>query len=244
MSDRREPEWASPNEVVLECPVATLRDFSQGSRKQVVPTLVLPPQAGHSSSIVDYSAEQSQMQVIRAAGLERAYSMEWVGATQDTKHYGIGDYLVVRRALGGAHRRPGQPDRRLPGRLAGRHLRGAAPRAGEHAHAGRRPDRLPRRRGPDHRVGPHAVLDRRHGLLRGPRGLRRRRHAGRLHPRRLRRDQAGERGRQAAAAAGQPRRPGPPAPLRGVRGLVQAHPGPAGRLLPVDRARSCSATTS
>ena len=93
MSDRREPEWASPNEIVLECPVAALRDFSQGSRKQVVPTLVLPPQAGHSSSIVDFSAEQSQMQVIRAAGLERAYSMEWVGATQDTKHYGIDDYL-------------------------------------------------------------------------------------------------------------------------------------------------------
>ena len=34
MSDRSEPEWASPNEVVLECPVAALRDFSQGSRKQ------------------------------------------------------------------------------------------------------------------------------------------------------------------------------------------------------------------
>jgi len=94
MSDRREPEWASPNEVVLECPVAALRDFSQGSRKRVVPTLVLPPQAGHSSSIVDFSAEQSQMQVIRAAGLERSYSMEWIGAQQDTKHYVVGDYLA------------------------------------------------------------------------------------------------------------------------------------------------------
>lgn len=93
MNDRKEPVWASPNEIVLDCPVAALRDFSQGSRKQVVPTLVLPPQAGHSSSIVDFSSEQSQMQVIRAAGLERAYSMEWIGATQDTKHYGIDDYL-------------------------------------------------------------------------------------------------------------------------------------------------------
>jgi poly(3-hydroxyalkanoate) synthetase len=94
MTARSEPQWASPNEVVLECPVATLRDFSQGSRKQVVPTLVLPPQAGHSSSIVDFSSEQSQMQVIRAAGLERVFSMEWIGATQDTKHYGIGDYIA------------------------------------------------------------------------------------------------------------------------------------------------------
>src|SRR3954452_9472378 len=94
MTDRREPEWASPNETVLECPVAALRDFSQGSRKQVVPTLVLPPQAGHSSSIVDFSAEQSQMQVIRAAGLERVFSLEWIGATQATKHYGLSDYLA------------------------------------------------------------------------------------------------------------------------------------------------------
>ncbi len=94
MSDRSEPEWTSPNETVLECPVAALRDFSQGSRKQVVPTLVLPPQAGHSSSIVDFSTEQSQMQVIRATGLERLFSMEWIGATQATKHYGIDDYLA------------------------------------------------------------------------------------------------------------------------------------------------------
>ena len=94
MSDRREPAWASPNEVVLSCPVAAVRDFSQGSRKQVVPTLVLPPQAGHSSSIVDFSADQSQMQVIRAAGLERVFSMEWIGATQDTKHYGVDDYIA------------------------------------------------------------------------------------------------------------------------------------------------------
>ncbi len=94
VSDRRAPEWASPNEVVLSCPVAALRDFSQGSRKQVVPTLVLPPQAGHSSSIVDFSADQSQMQVIRAAGLERVFSMEWIGATQATKHYGVDDYIA------------------------------------------------------------------------------------------------------------------------------------------------------
>src|SRR3954451_18422445 len=100
MSDRREPEWGSPNEIVLDCPVAALRDFSQGSRKQVVPTLVLPPQAGHSSSIVDFSAEQSQMQVIRAAGLERVFSLEWIGATQATKHYEVDDYLAfVERSI-------------------------------------------------------------------------------------------------------------------------------------------------
>ena len=48
----------------------------------VVPTLVLPPQAGHDSCIVDYSPDQSQMQTIRAAGLAAAcYALDWVGAT-------------------------------------------------------------------------------------------------------------------------------------------------------------------
>src|SRR3712207_2087905 len=49
-STRRErPVWHSANEVVLETPVARLRDFSAGSADDVVPTLVLPPQAGHDS---------------------------------------------------------------------------------------------------------------------------------------------------------------------------------------------------
>ncbi|GAC1518594.1 MAG: alpha/beta fold hydrolase [Thermoleophilaceae bacterium] len=93
-SDRREPTWASPNQVVLDADIARLRDFSQGSRASVVPTLVLPPQAGHHSCIVDYSRSQSQMEVIRAAGLERAFAMEWVGATRETRERKVTDYLA------------------------------------------------------------------------------------------------------------------------------------------------------
>src|SRR4051812_38019727 len=93
MADRRVPDWSSPNEVVLGSPIARLRDFSQGSRARVVPTLVLPPQAGHHSCIVDYSVEQSQIDTIRGAGLERVFSMEWVGAGEDTKHAVIEDYI-------------------------------------------------------------------------------------------------------------------------------------------------------
>ncbi len=85
---------------MLECPVARLRDFSQGSKADVVPTLVLPPQAGHDSCIVDYSPAQSQMKVIRAAGLERAFSLEWIGATAETREAGIEDYLsFVERSI-------------------------------------------------------------------------------------------------------------------------------------------------
>jgi poly(3-hydroxyalkanoate) synthetase len=79
--------------VVFELPVARLRDFSTSSRSRVVPTLVLPPQAGHDSCIVDYSTEQSQMKTILAAGLERALSLDWIGATAQTADATIDDYL-------------------------------------------------------------------------------------------------------------------------------------------------------
>ena len=59
-----------------------------------MPTLVLPPQAGHDSCIVDYSHGQSQMQTILAAGLERLYALDWIGVTQETKDATIADYLA------------------------------------------------------------------------------------------------------------------------------------------------------
>ena len=100
MANRRRPGWSSPNEVVFESPVARLRDFSPARPARVVPTLVLPPQAGHDSCIVDFSPEQSQMRTILASGLERAYTLDWIGATALTKDAGIEDYLdVIDRAV-------------------------------------------------------------------------------------------------------------------------------------------------
>jgi hypothetical protein len=94
------PRWSSANELVFEAPVARLRDFSAGGLSRVLPTLVLPPQAGHDSCIVDYSPAQSQMRTIRAAGLERAYALDWIGATASTKDATIDDYLdVIDRAI-------------------------------------------------------------------------------------------------------------------------------------------------
>ena len=96
---REKPSWTTPHEIVFEAPLARLRDFSI-SQKRVVPTLVLPPQAGHDSCIVDYSPEQSQMRTIVEAGLERAFSLDWVGATQETKDASVEDYMdVVDRAI-------------------------------------------------------------------------------------------------------------------------------------------------
>ena len=83
-------------------------------------------------------------------GSSACYALDWIGVTQETKDATITDYLaeVARRRAGGRRRRPRQPRGRLPGRLAGRHLRGAAPRARQHAHHRRRADRLPRRAAP------------------------------------------------------------------------------------------------
>jgi poly(3-hydroxybutyrate) depolymerase len=101
--DRRRPTWSSPNRIVFEAPIARLRDFSPRSGRgggRVVPTLVLPPQAGHDSCIVDYSPTQSQMRTILESGLTRAYSLDWIGAGDDTKDATIDDYLgVVSRAI-------------------------------------------------------------------------------------------------------------------------------------------------
>jgi poly(3-hydroxybutyrate) depolymerase len=96
---RKAPSWTTPHEIVFDTPLARLRDFSV-SRRRVMPTLVLPPQAGHDSCIVDYSAEQSQMRTIIEAGLDRALSLDWVGATRESKDASIEDYVdVVDRAI-------------------------------------------------------------------------------------------------------------------------------------------------
>jgi poly(3-hydroxybutyrate) depolymerase len=93
-TERRRPRWHMPHAVAFETPIARLRDFSQGEREGV-PTLVLPPQAGHDSCIVDYSPEQSQLGAIREAGLRRVASLDWIGATQATRDASIEDYLAV-----------------------------------------------------------------------------------------------------------------------------------------------------
>src|SRR5436190_12337783 len=80
---RQPPAWTTPHKIVFETPIARLRDFSPSQSGGPVPTLVLPPQAGHDSCIVDYSGEQSQMGAILEAGLSRAASLDWIGATPD-----------------------------------------------------------------------------------------------------------------------------------------------------------------
>jgi poly(3-hydroxybutyrate) depolymerase len=93
---RGRPTWSTSHTIVFEAPIARLRDFSTAAEaNDIVPTLVLPPQAGHDSCIVDYSPEQSQMQTILNAGLTRAFTLDWIGATPATRDATIDDYLAV-----------------------------------------------------------------------------------------------------------------------------------------------------
>lgn len=108
--DRRVPRWHRPNSIVFSTPYAHLRDFTapEDRHDDVVPTLVLPPQAGHSSHVVDFSPRQSQLAVLAEAGLTRLYALEWRHATTATRDVTITDYLDVidrsiRRAGGRAN---------------------------------------------------------------------------------------------------------------------------------------------
>jgi poly(3-hydroxyalkanoate) synthetase len=101
MADRRQPEWHLPHRTVLSTPFAHVHDFSPaGAATDVVPTLVLPPQAGHSSHVIDFAPGQSQLAVLLDAGLTQLYAMEWRPATAATRSVTITDYLdVIDRAV-------------------------------------------------------------------------------------------------------------------------------------------------
>src|SRR4051795_13437116 len=94
MTDRRMPAWHLPHRTVLSTPFAHVHDFSPADADaSVVPTLVLPPQAGHSSHVVDFAPGQSQLQVLLDTGLTRLFAMEWRAATGATRDVTVTDYL-------------------------------------------------------------------------------------------------------------------------------------------------------
>jgi len=94
-----EAEWQTLYlEVDLPDPIAKiirLLDFSGPvpTPDEMIPTLILPPQAGHHSYIADYSPEQSQIQILRVNGLSKIYCCEWLEATEETKHSTIESYI-------------------------------------------------------------------------------------------------------------------------------------------------------
>jgi poly(3-hydroxyalkanoate) synthetase len=92
---REKPTWAHEAREVRVWPIARLLDYSAPSATASVPTLVLPPQAGHASSIVDYGRDQSQMMTLRDGGLDNLYAMDWLPATAETADCSISEYVAV-----------------------------------------------------------------------------------------------------------------------------------------------------
>ena len=92
---RQKPTWANDAREMRAWPIARLLDYSAAAPTATVPTLVLPPQAGHASTIVDYGRDQSQVMTLRDAGLDRIFVIDWVPATADTANWSIEDYVMV-----------------------------------------------------------------------------------------------------------------------------------------------------
>lgn len=98
VSERRRPVSAHEYSIIKEWPLARLRDYSTpDADPSMLATVILPPQAGHDSSIVDFARGQSQVRTARESGCHRIYSLDWVDATQETKDLGIDDYMALLR---------------------------------------------------------------------------------------------------------------------------------------------------
>ncbi len=87
------PEWATENEIVNELNCFKMRKFSKKD-SSAIPTLILPPFAGHYSTITDYAEDQSLVQHLMDYGLENVYSLDYNSATEEMKYYDIDNYLM------------------------------------------------------------------------------------------------------------------------------------------------------
>ncbi|MDD3370266.1 MAG: alpha/beta fold hydrolase [Alphaproteobacteria bacterium] len=87
------PKWASPHRVMYELHTFTLRVFSKLNANQT-PTLILPPYAGHLSTIADYDRNQSLIETLLGNGLSHLYCIDWHSATHAMKDYDIDTYLA------------------------------------------------------------------------------------------------------------------------------------------------------
>jgi len=101
--ERQPPKWATANRVIFELHTLTLRDFSRAS--DGVPVLVLPPYAGHTSTIADFHEGQSLIATLLDHGCSHAAAIDWRSATPEMRYYDVDNYLaeinVCVDALGG-----------------------------------------------------------------------------------------------------------------------------------------------
>jgi len=91
---RPKPQWATANKVIYDVHTFTLRDFSTVLSNDEIPTLVVPPYAGHTSTIADFHQGQSLIGTLLQNGLKRVFALEWRSATPIMKDYDIDNYLA------------------------------------------------------------------------------------------------------------------------------------------------------
>jgi poly(3-hydroxyalkanoate) synthetase len=87
------PKWATANKELFSIRTFTLRDFSVKAAKGSVPTLIIPPYAGHTSVIADFEKKQSLVEALLNLGVTNVKLTEWHSATDDMKDFDIDNYL-------------------------------------------------------------------------------------------------------------------------------------------------------
>jgi 6-phosphofructokinase/ubiquinone/menaquinone biosynthesis C-methylase UbiE/poly-beta-hydroxyalkanoate depolymerase/phosphoglycolate phosphatase-like HAD superfamily hydrolase/DNA-directed RNA polymerase specialized sigma subunit len=81
----REPEWFTPNRIINKGRGYWLRDFSVSGYPidpQKTPVLIIPPNAGHSSTVADFGDNKSIVQTYLRLGYP-VYALDWQSATPD-----------------------------------------------------------------------------------------------------------------------------------------------------------------
>jgi len=89
--EKPEPTWTTKNSVVMDLNTLRIRDFSRGDGS--IPMLIIPPYAGHTSTIVDFNTKQSLIELLLENEIERVYSIDWKSATEEMRYYDIDNYL-------------------------------------------------------------------------------------------------------------------------------------------------------
>jgi len=85
------PEWTTKNEIVICNEAFILRKFSGDPSRSK--TLIVPPQAGHSSHIADYDRGQSIVESTMKQRGGDVFCIEWLSCTQERKHESIRDLV-------------------------------------------------------------------------------------------------------------------------------------------------------
>jgi len=89
---RPAPGWVTPNRALIDLHTLTLRDFSRDAG--AAPVLVLPPYAGHTSTIADFQPGQSLVATLLDHGCPRVLAVDWHSATAAMRDYDIDNYLA------------------------------------------------------------------------------------------------------------------------------------------------------